>query len=384
MVCATSTSTAQPPSSTGELRIDGATVVIDCDCANGPALDLLRPWITDAAVAIKTYYGRFPVKQLRIAVTGTGGRGVQSGTTYSWDSPLIRVSVGRDSTAADLKADWVMTHEMAHLTQPELDERHAWVQEGLAVYVEPIARAQAGQLTEEKIWGDMMRDMAKGLPAADDRGLDNTHTWGRTYWGGAMLFLLADVEIRAQTGNRHGLQEALRAMLEARDKVSDLRRWFEVGDQETGTRVLVTLYDRMRDASAAPNLADLRIADDAAAGRSASHGILPVTGRCLRTNRPGRRSFRGQFRLTPLTGLPAIEGGLFTMEAIPVYLQDARQNRAFRKLLSGYFARVLYEETKYGSRIPSSAWGVPVAGRLHGIGLRRTDGRCATGVCAKH
>ena len=39
-------------------------------------------------------------------------------------------------------------------------------------------------------------------------GLDNTHTWGRTYWGGAMFCLLADVEIRRRTHNRRGLQDA--------------------------------------------------------------------------------------------------------------------------------------------------------------------------------
>ena len=42
----------------------------------------------------------------------------------------------------------------------------------------------------------MVRDMPKGLPQAGDEGLDNTDTWGRKYWGGAMFCLFADVEIR--------------------------------------------------------------------------------------------------------------------------------------------------------------------------------------------
>ena len=45
----------------------------------------------------------------------------------------------------------------------------------------------------------MMRDMPKGLPQAGDQGLDNTATWGRKYWGGAMFCLLADIEIRKAT-----------------------------------------------------------------------------------------------------------------------------------------------------------------------------------------
>jgi hypothetical protein len=41
-----------------------------------------------------------------------------------------------------------------------------------ATYVEPVARVEAGDLTAEKIWGDMLRDMPKGLPQKGDRGLD--------------------------------------------------------------------------------------------------------------------------------------------------------------------------------------------------------------------
>ncbi|HEX4985204.1 MAG TPA: hypothetical protein VFV71_03940 [Burkholderiales bacterium] len=257
MVCVAGTGAAQQPSSTSEVRIEGSMIAIDCDCPNGPSLDLLRPWITDAADAVKTYFGRFPVRSLRIAVTGSDGRGVHSGKTFTYRGALIRVGVGRDTGAADLKRDWVMTHEMIHLTQPELDERHAWMQEGMATYVEPVARVQAGQLDASEIWRDMVRDMPKGLPAAGDRGLDNTPTWGRTYWGGAMFFLFADVGIREQTGNRLGLQHALRAMLDARGKPIGLQELFAIGDRATGTTVLVDLYGKMAAAPMKPDLEDL-------------------------------------------------------------------------------------------------------------------------------
>jgi hypothetical protein len=43
----------------------------------------------------------------------------------------------------------------------------------------------------------MVSGMPQGEPQRGDRGLDGTHTWGRTYWGGAMFCLLTDVEIPA-------------------------------------------------------------------------------------------------------------------------------------------------------------------------------------------
>ena len=67
------------------------------------------------------------------------------------------------------------------------------MEEGMATYIEPIARAQIGRMTPERVWGDFVRDMPQGLPQAGDQGLDGTPTWGRTYWGGAIFWLLADV-----------------------------------------------------------------------------------------------------------------------------------------------------------------------------------------------
>ena len=92
---------------------------------------------------------------------------------------------------------------------------HHWIEEGSATYVEPIARARAGDLSPEKVWGDLVDGLPKGLPQAGDRGLDFTPTWGRTYWGGALFCLLADIEIRKRTGNKKGLEDALRAILRA-------------------------------------------------------------------------------------------------------------------------------------------------------------------------
>ncbi len=246
---------------TNVIRLADAT--IDLSYAGDTAgLDRneLRAWITDSAKAVRTYYGRFPVRHVHIRIEAGEGRGAHSGTTYARNGALIRVGVGRYSDSADLKRDWIMTHEMIHLAMPEFADRHAWLEEGLATYVEPVARVQAGQLTEETIWHDMLRDMPKGLPVQGDQGLDSTHTWGRTYWGGALFYLLADVRIRECTGNRSGLQQALRAIVAGGGNVEvswDVRRTLAMGDKATGTNVLVDLYDELRAAPVSPDLAQL-------------------------------------------------------------------------------------------------------------------------------
>jgi len=217
-------------------------------------------WVRTSAKAVATYYGRFPVNELKLLIVPVDGPRVRGGTTWAYRGAAIRVMLGRDSSEADLRRDWVMVHEMVHLALPDLAERHAWLSEGLAVYVEPIARVQAGDLTAAEIWQAMMRDMPKGLPEAGDRGLDNTDTWGRKYWGGAMFALLADLEIRKATANKFGLQDAMRGVIAAggnHEQDWPIERVLATADKAVGVNVLTRLHSEMGPKPVTPDLAAL-------------------------------------------------------------------------------------------------------------------------------
>jgi hypothetical protein len=208
-------------------------------------------WIHAASDSVVHYYGRFPVAHLALQVMSRGRSGIGGGMTFGRENGgYIRVGVGSDTSLDDLRKDWVLTHEMVHLALPDQPRQHHWIEEGIATYVEPIARMQAGYLKPEKVWGDMMRDMSQGLPQPGDQGLDNTHTWANTYWGGALFCLVADVRIRQQTHNAKGLQDALRGILSAGGNLSqswDLLRTLQAGDSATETHVLEQLYDSAKD-----------------------------------------------------------------------------------------------------------------------------------------
>ena len=217
-------------------------------------------WIRMSAKAVSAYYGRFPVNSLRLLLVPVDGARIRGGSTWGYRGAAIRIPLGRDSTADVLRRDWVMVHEMVHTALPDLDQRHGWLSEGLAVYVEPIARVQAGDLSARTIWQDMMRDMPKGLPESGDRGLDNTGTWGRRYWGGAMFCLLADIEIRKRTDNRLGLQDAMRGVLAAggnHETDWSLERIFSTADKAIGVDVLTRLHGEMGSKPVTPDLAAL-------------------------------------------------------------------------------------------------------------------------------
>jgi hypothetical protein len=228
------------------LHIGGATIRIDLE----PGLPLtpvaIDGWVRRAAVAVSSYFGHYPVQHLLVTVESGGDNGVGGGVTYG-DSNIV-VRLGQHATEDDLRRDWVLTHEMFHLAFPTLDRRYLWMNEGLSDYLEPVARVRVGQITVEQYWRDLVEGLPQGLPEAGDEGLDHTHTWGRTYWGGDLYWLLADVRIRKQTNNRRSLDDAIRAILKAGGNGAadwPLERVFTVGDKATGTTVLKDLHDQL-------------------------------------------------------------------------------------------------------------------------------------------
>jgi hypothetical protein len=210
----------------------------------------LKTWVQKAADAIVAFYGRYPVPHVTLQIRSFDGKGVRAGQTFSRYGGFIRIAVGTETIEEGLASDWMLTHEMVHLTFPSVPDEHHWIEEGIATYVEPVARIQAGQFNTQRMWFELVRDMPKGLPQAGDQGLDYTHTWGRTYWGGALFCFLADIEIRKQTQNKKGLQDALRGILNAGGDMREdwpLEKALETGDRAVGLNVLMKLYAQMRD-----------------------------------------------------------------------------------------------------------------------------------------
>jgi hypothetical protein len=241
---------SEPIAASQSFTVGGAMVQVDFSAGD---LDLSRDevvkWVQTSARSVAMFYGRFPIPRMRVLIEPiAGGSDSIHGTTWGGIggfSGLTRIRLGQHVSEDDLQTDWVMTHELVHTALPDLDEDQHWMEEGLATYIEPIARAGSGRLPPAKVWGEYLHEMQYGEPESNDRGLNRMHSWGRTYWGGALFCLSADVAIRQKTGNRKGLEDALRAIVESGgtiDKDWPLSRALSIGDRATGTTVLTDMY----------------------------------------------------------------------------------------------------------------------------------------------
>jgi hypothetical protein len=240
------------------LKAGGGTIHVVMDSGLPVSSPETIAWVQKAAAAVSGFLGHFPVKQVLIQVQKGGDEAVNDGVTYG--GSRIVVHLGAATEVKDLNQDWILTHEMFHLAFPTLPPDQIWMMEGLSDYLEPVARAQAGQLSAAAVWKEMVEGLPQGLPEADDQGLDNTHTWARTYWGGEIFWLLADVQIRVKTNNCHSIRDAIRAILAVGGNGGSdwtLARVLQVGDKATGTTVLKDLHDELGPKPGSVNLPDL-------------------------------------------------------------------------------------------------------------------------------
>ena len=220
--------------------------------------DTILAWVERSAKAVEDFYGRFPIARVLVLVQPEPGGRVGFGTTMGSNGAAIQVPVGEDVAPQALMNDWMLVHEMIHTALPDVTRQHHWLEEGIATYAESLARRRAGLVTTNDMWREWVLGMPKGEPEAGDEGLDRTHTWGRTYWGGALFCLEADVAIRERTGGKKSLTDALRAIVAQGGNIAvswPVEKVLDVGDAATGVPVLRETYARMATKPGAVDLA---------------------------------------------------------------------------------------------------------------------------------
>jgi hypothetical protein len=229
----------------------------------------VRAWAKSSAEAIRQYAGHFPIDHALVVVLSSRGHSLNGRTIGSGGATVV-LWLGADATADEMNGDWVLVHELSHLMLPSVPRRCHWMEEGLATYVEPLARLRGGTIQPASVWAQLLWGLPKGLPDPDDEGLDNTPTWGRTYWGGALFWFLADVRIRERTKNRCSIQDALRSLEAAGGNLGEqwpVSRVLKAADRGVGGSELEDLYAEMAPRPAPVHLDDLMARLGVSAGK---------------------------------------------------------------------------------------------------------------------
>ncbi|MFK8015632.1 MAG: hypothetical protein AB8G17_09360 [Gammaproteobacteria bacterium] len=225
--------------------------------------DEILSWVTETARAITTINGRFPREETQVLIIpGNYDNPVPWGQVLRGGAPAIQFYVAQDATLDALRTDWTAFHELSHLLLPFVQRADAYLSEGFASYFQNVTRGRSGNLGRQEAWANLHAGFERGRRntrgqtlqgAARKMGREGNYM--RVYWSGAALALLADVQLRVQTGQ--GLDDLLAKLRGC--CLNDHRAWSAARlaaelDRLSGTDIFAKLNDDMARARTFPNV----------------------------------------------------------------------------------------------------------------------------------
>ena len=285
-----------------ELDVPGARLRLAIADTSPPANAAdVAAWIDEAARAVGTLYGRFPLPDAQVVVVPIGRRGeaVPWAQVQRGGGPSAHFYIDQFRPLTEFREDWTATHELSHMLLPYVSRRDAWLSEGFASYYQNVLRARAGMITPEQAWQKLYAGFERGRQgtrgdtlAEVSRDMHRRGAFMRVYWSGAAVALLADVELREQSGGSQSLDLALQRLADcclpshrtwtAREVLTRLDTLME-------TDLFVGLYERHKNARQFPDVAMA----------SAALGILERDGRLRFESGPEESALRRAIMTTP-------------------------------------------------------------------------------------
>lgn len=203
-----------------DLKVPGGTLHVavlggGLDHGHAPVL----AWLANAGRAVAHLYGKFPREHTQVMVSpSSAGRGALFGWVVRGGGPSVNLLVGRSSDEDSLALDheWIAVHEMSHLAIPHVTLGEPWLSEGLATWYQNVLRVRSGDVSEREAWQKLLEGFGRGRGGVtgrtlleDSEQMRETGSFGRVYWAGTALVMLADVEIRRATNGASSLDTAL-------------------------------------------------------------------------------------------------------------------------------------------------------------------------------
>jgi predicted metalloprotease with PDZ domain len=98
---------------------------------------------------------------------------------------------------------------------PYLRSPHRWISEGFAQYYQNVLLARAGQYDERRAWQKLYEGFERGRKSRPELSPNEAARRGvgaatmKIYWSGAIIALMADVELRRRSDGGESLDKAL-------------------------------------------------------------------------------------------------------------------------------------------------------------------------------
>ena len=256
--------------------------------------DAIIDWILDTAANVSLAYGRFPNPGAHVVVMPVGDGGWQNNSPVPFGRVVrdggesIELFVDERRPIEDFYDDWTATHEFSHLMLPFLQPSHRWISEGFAQYYQNVLLARAGRYEVQRAWQKLYEGFERGRKSRPELSPNEASRRSvgaatmKIYWSGAILALMADVELRQRYAGRESLDDVLdrlqRCCLPAAERWTGPQLLAKL-DSFVGDPVFMPLYRDYADEEGFPDIAPLfrRLGIDIEDGRVALRDDAELT-----------------------------------------------------------------------------------------------------------
>jgi hypothetical protein len=228
-------------------------------------------WVHDAAVTVSLAYGRLPNSSPQVVVLPIGSNGWQGDSPVPFGRVIrdggetIELFVNERRPIEDFYDDWTATHEFSHLMLPFVRPAHRWISEGFAQYYQNVLLTRAGRYDQQRAWQKLHDGFERGRDSRPELSPNEAARRGvgeatmKIYWSGAIIALMADVELRRRSGGRESLDGILDQLQDC--CLPSARSWsgtdlFETLDGFVEEPVFMPLYREYADTSGFPHFED--------------------------------------------------------------------------------------------------------------------------------
>jgi hypothetical protein len=248
------------------LRVSLLTGVNEMDNAS-----MVR-WINATATDVSLAYGRFPNPSPQVVVIpvgdsrSNGWSAVPFGRVIRDGGETIELQVDQSQSLETLLADWTATHEFSHLMLPYIEREHRWISEGFAQYYQNVLLSRSGAYDDLYAWQKIFDGLKRGRQSRPELSPNEASSGGvrsglmKIYWAGAAIALMADVQLREQSGGKESLDDVLEKLQAC--CLPSVRAWsgpelFAQLDELASIPVFMPLYRRFADTAGFPDTSEV-------------------------------------------------------------------------------------------------------------------------------
>ena len=223
---------------------DSRLAIAVANVADKDKAHALADWAYLAASAAAKVTGKLPQAHIQVLIFNQGKQRepVPWGEVQRGGSASVHLFVDATRPFGEFIADWTAPHEFSHLLLPKTSYKDRWLAEGLASYYQYQARASAGTISEATAWHGLMRGFKQGEQQAKTLSLAEAKGIKHIYWGGAAIWLLADLVLRKKDMSLGQALAQFHACCYHQREIYSAKSLFQQLDTITKTKVFMTLY----------------------------------------------------------------------------------------------------------------------------------------------